>query len=175
MLRVGTQRYQQGLPRGAWEPVRPIQTTSSSSFPRSAWGCNGTSKGCHAERGSQMKAGFFSFPCSAWERNGTSKGCHAERGSRLDLFRPPALIHRQQPFAIGVVSGTGIAPVFGVINISPLDRILMNIFDLLLHQLRTADPFRMNTFLPELPLTVGFMGQFELLKLVQQGRGFSLL
>src|SRR5690606_4491495 len=54
MLRVGTQRYQQGLPRRAWEPVRPIQTTSSSSFPRSAWERNGTSKDYHAERGSQL-------------------------------------------------------------------------------------------------------------------------
>src|SRR5690606_19820149 len=53
-LCVGTQRYQQGLPRRAWEPVRPIQTTSSSSFPRSAWERNGTSKDYHAERGSQL-------------------------------------------------------------------------------------------------------------------------
>src|SRR5690606_25845215 len=39
------------LPRRAWEPVNLL-----SSFPRSARECNGTSKGYHAERGSQMKA-----------------------------------------------------------------------------------------------------------------------
>src|SRR5690606_15936317 len=68
------------LPRRAWEPVNLL-----SSFPRSAWECNGTSKGCHAERGSQLddENAISSFPCSAWERNGTSKGYHAERGSQM--------------------------------------------------------------------------------------------
>src|SRR5690606_11410466 len=92
-LRVGAQRYQQGLPRRAWEPVRPIQTTSSSPpaavlrYPRS-----------HAPRGnatvpartttpsvgaSYSNAPHSSFPRSVWECNGTSKDYHAERGSQL--------------------------------------------------------------------------------------------
>src|SRR5690606_14913420 len=69
------------LPRRAWEPVNLL-----SSFPCSAWERNGTSKGYHAERGSQMFIAYYvfsSFPCSAWERNGTSKGYHAERGSQM--------------------------------------------------------------------------------------------
>src|SRR5690606_5055364 len=45
------------LPRRAWEPVNLL-----SSFPRSAWECNGTSKGCHAERGSQMFIAYYVLP-----------------------------------------------------------------------------------------------------------------
>jgi hypothetical protein len=56
--------------------------------------------------------------------------------------------------------------VFSQINISPLHRVLVNIFDFLLHHFDTADPLGMYAFLPQLPLSVGFMGQFELLKLI---------
>ena len=50
--------------------------------------------------------------------------------------------------------------MYGVVNVTSANRVVMNVLDLLPHHLFRFDDLRMTTFLPELVLLIGFVSLF---------------
>src|SRR5690606_15023573 len=103
-LRVGAPRYQQGLPRRAWEPVIPTLRIPRSHAPRGSATVPARTT-TPSVGASYSNAPHSSFPCSVWECNGTSKDYHAERGSQLfqrSAFLVPTLRVGMQRYQQGL-------------------------------------------------------------------------
>jgi len=101
----------------------------------------------HASSFYWAQCAWTAFPRSAWER-----GCGAKKeGIALKLVgqglspsalrreSQPLLKNRNQPGNTRIIPGAGIPPMFSLINISPLHRILMDILQFLPKHLFVLD------------------------------------
>ena len=100
-----------------------------------------------------VPAGFPLVPKS-------SLGTRVREAPASGPFLPsPANFH--QSLLSRIISSTGISPMFSQINISALDRVLMNIVQLLPQHGFAFDDLRMTAFFPDLVSCVRFMLTFE--------------
>ena len=65
--------------------------------------------------------------------------------------------------------------MFGEVDISALDRVLMDVFNFLFHHVFVLDYLRVTSLLPELEFLINFVALFEVLELRGAWFGSSLL
>jgi len=91
-------------------------------------------------------------------------------GSSASRRHLPIPNHLNQPRLTGVIACTGITPLFRLIYIPTLDRIPMDIVQLLQHDRFGFDDLRMVAFFPDLISRVLFVGALEELQQFQRGK-----
>ena len=59
--------------------------------------------------------------------------------------------------------------MFGQVDISALDRVLMDVLNFLFHHVFVLDDLRVTSLLPELEFLIDFVALFEVLELAEHG------
>jgi hypothetical protein len=90
------------------------------------------------------------------------------QGTRYEIPFKPGPNHLNQTVLTGIITRTGIAPMFRLVHVAPLYGIVMNVIQLLTHNHLRFDDLRMIAFFPNLISGLLLMGAFKKRQQLQQ-------